>query len=87
MKSVKELMEELGFNKNGSDETQKAFIKHLIREANRLNPNYKSSDVTTSVKHKNIKTEIQHSKSEVKPKKSIPEIQLAFDFEDKKNVS
>lgn len=33
MKKAKELMEQLGFNKNASLEAKKAFIKHLIREA------------------------------------------------------
>ncbi|MBY0386082.1 hypothetical protein K2X05_13065 [bacterium] len=33
MKKAKELMEQLGFNKNASFEAKKAFIKHLIKEA------------------------------------------------------
>jgi hypothetical protein len=36
MRSIKELMEEMGFNKDAPVETQKAFIKHLIASANQL---------------------------------------------------
>lgn len=34
MKSIGEIMAELGFNPKGSTEVQKAFIKHLINQAN-----------------------------------------------------
>lgn len=34
MRSLGELMEELGFNKDASFEAKKAFIKHLIKAAN-----------------------------------------------------
>lgn len=34
MKKMAELMEELGFRPDGSDEVKKAFIKNLIRQAN-----------------------------------------------------
>lgn len=33
MKKAKELMEQLGFNKNASYEAKKAFIKYFIKEA------------------------------------------------------
>jgi len=33
MKKMAEIMEELGFRPEGSDEVKKAFIKNLIREA------------------------------------------------------
>lgn len=33
MRRIGEIMEDLGFDKNGSVETQKAFIKHLIKAA------------------------------------------------------
>lgn len=33
MKKAAEIMEELGFRPEGSDEVKKAFIKNLIREA------------------------------------------------------
>ena len=33
MRRIGEIMEDLGFNKEGSVETQKAFIKHLIKAA------------------------------------------------------
>jgi hypothetical protein len=38
MRSIKELMEEMGFNKDAPIETQKAFIKHLIASAQELRP-------------------------------------------------
>lgn len=34
MKKIGELMEELGFDENGSDAVKKAFIKNLIKTAN-----------------------------------------------------
>ena len=33
MKKMAEIMEELGFNPDGSDEVKKAFIKNLIKQA------------------------------------------------------
>lgn len=38
MRSMKEIMEEMGFNKDAPTETQKAFIKHLIASAQQLRP-------------------------------------------------
>lgn len=38
MKSLKELMKELGFNPNAPTNSQKAFIKNLIRSAHDLSP-------------------------------------------------
>jgi hypothetical protein len=35
---MKELMEEMGFNKEAPTETQKAFIRHLIASAQQLSP-------------------------------------------------
>lgn len=34
MRSIGDLMKEMGFNKDAPMETQKAFIRHLIRAAN-----------------------------------------------------
>jgi hypothetical protein len=34
MRSIGELMKDMGFNKDAPVETQKAFIRHLIRAAN-----------------------------------------------------
>jgi len=33
MQSLKKIMQEMGFNKDSSPETQKAFIKHLLMSA------------------------------------------------------
>lgn len=33
MKKVGQLMEDLGFNKNGSDSAKEAFIKYLIKQS------------------------------------------------------
>lgn len=35
MRQISEIMEELGFNKEAPEGAQKAFIKNLIKEANR----------------------------------------------------
>lgn len=37
MKSVGDIMKEMGFNKDAPVETQKAFIKHLIKQATGAN--------------------------------------------------
>lgn len=38
MKSIGEIMKEMGFNPNSSIETQKSFFKHLFKDANLNNP-------------------------------------------------
>lgn len=38
MKSIKQIMEEMGFNKNAPVGLQKAFIRHLISAANQVAP-------------------------------------------------
>ena len=38
MRSMGELMRELGFNKDAPEESQKAFIRHLIKAAAETNP-------------------------------------------------
>jgi hypothetical protein len=38
MKSVGEILTELGFNKDAPLETQKAFVRHLIKQAETLKP-------------------------------------------------
>ncbi|MCX7978345.1 MAG: hypothetical protein N2578_05020 [Bdellovibrionaceae bacterium] len=34
MKRIGEIMEEMGFNKQGSEEAKKAFVKYLLRVSN-----------------------------------------------------
>ena len=41
MKKVAKLMEELGFKESGSDEVKKAFVKNLINQAAKLEPQTK----------------------------------------------
>ena len=74
MRSLKSLMEELGFNKEASYESQKAFVKHLIASAERVNP----TKVQFSPPTQSIKSMTE----------SIPEtLQLEFDFSEDKRVS
>ena len=76
MKSVKELMVELGFDKTGSEDTQKAFIKHLIKEAARAE----------SLRAENPIREEQKVVPQYKAPYKEPE-QLSFNLPNAKRVS
>ena len=67
MKKVGQLMQELGFNKDGSDSAKEAFIKYLIKQSTGV-------DVQTPTEKKLIAAN---------PKQVVnfPK-QLAFDFDD-----
>jgi hypothetical protein len=86
VKSAKEIMAELGFDKSGSEETQKAFYRHLVREANRLNPDYKLSAAPKNSKYSNSQTQNQSMSQNQRLKETV-EVQLSFDLEEKKQVS
>jgi hypothetical protein len=47
VRRIGDLMKDLGFNKDSSVETQKAFIKHLIEAANRASPQIPKEKVET----------------------------------------
>lgn len=47
MRRIGDLMKDLGFDKNGSVETQKAFIKHLIQAAQVSQIDRKSKKIET----------------------------------------
>lgn len=74
MKSLKEIMSEMGFNPNAPIDTQKAFFRHLAKEASK-NPDL-SRETTEAHAQK------EHSKT--------AGVQLEFDLifkNDKKQVS
>ena len=81
MKKVGEIMREMGFNKESSEDTQKAFIKYLLRVANKN----KHVPEPAPDLHSNEPDEWQemkiHSRGHAHPDQKIkqPE-QLAFDF-------
>ncbi len=78
MRSLKDLMAELGFNKNAPEESQKAFIKHLISAANKAD----------AARSNQIKCEISHKEqTKIKTKVQFSEEQLAFEFPEDKRVS
>ncbi len=81
VKSVKELMEELGFNKEASFDVQKAFIKHLINAANQTAP---KTNVESRLKKSSTNVEKKSITRETKEEKNT---QLEFDFSDTKRVS
>lgn len=70
MKKVGKLMEDLGFNKNGSDSAKEAFIKYLIKQST-------GHDVITPSE----KRAIQDNPQKIV---SFPR-QLAFDFTDEES--
>jgi len=70
MKKVGKLMEDLGFNKNGSDSAKEAFIKYLIKQST-------GHDVITPSE----KRAIQDNPQKIV---NFPR-QLAFDFSDEES--
>ena len=72
MRSMKELMQEMGFNKEAPLDAQKAFIKHLIAAANQTSP--KVEPIQTQVPKKDEKPVTQWE-------------QLEFVFSEDKRVS
>lgn len=90
MKKVGEIMKEMGFNKESSEETQKSFIKYLLRVANKnkhVPESFFSAESQEQDEWQELKT---HSKGY---KKAEPvavqqkQEQLAFPFLDKKEDS
>ncbi|MCB0350922.1 MAG: hypothetical protein KDD38_07050 [Bdellovibrionales bacterium] len=72
MKSIKQLMEEMGFNPNAPLSLQKAFIRHLIASANETAPPKEEIKPATSP---NERTKLETS------------VQLEFEFPEDKRVS
>lgn len=77
MKKVGEIMKEMGFNAESSEATQKAFIKYLLRVANRG----KHVPERTSSEDDEWQELKLHSKNHKKPE----EKQLSFAFIEKKS--
>ena len=57
MKSLKQVMEEMGFNKKAPIESQKAFFNHLIGKANIQKQTSKKSQVKTKAQPDNSQLE------------------------------
>lgn len=79
MQSLKEIMEELGFNVDASESSKKAFIKHLISAA-------QSNNVTHQKSLKNVKQN-QSTRIETQSADKSEAQQLEFDFSADKRVS
>lgn len=80
MKKIGEIMKEMGFQKDSSTETQKAFIKYLIRVANKnrrplLELESNEPDQWSELNTINNQENVNKALSEAKP----PE-QLSFEF-------
>ena len=94
MRSIGELMKELGFNPESSVDAQKAFIKNLVEAAAATNP--APTPIHIGVPMPKAEDEIPYKEyvnhaAPVKLKKSQP-VQLEFDFtspkaDDSKKVS
>jgi uncharacterized protein YaeQ len=78
MRSMKEIMEEMGFNKDAPLESQKAFVKHLIAAANAAD-NRQKFPQTLSQKNK--------VEAAVKTNTKQEDRQLSFDLPEDKRVS
>ena len=80
MKKIEEIMEELGFNKNSSLDTGKAFVKNLIKAANEQNP---PSQITqASVRRLDVHMHKKDLKQRIEELKKVQEKeqQLSFDL-------
>lgn len=75
MKRLGELMQEMGFRPDASEETKKAFLKNLIRQA-----------AGTTTLPQIGRARFERSMHETIPKSEATEVaeQLSFVFEDKK---
>ncbi len=85
MKSIKEIMSELGFNADAPLDTQKAFFKNLVAAANATAPfsQHKTQIIPTMVEKKASEPTPAPIKKQKTP---VPE-QLAFDFASINRVS
>lgn len=72
MKKIGQLMQDLGFNKNGSDSAKEAFIKYLIKQSTGI-----------SVQTPNEKRIVQENPQKIV---TFPK-QLEFDFIESENDS
>lgn len=77
MQRIGDLLKELGFNKDAPLETQKAFVKHLIRAAN--NSNVAPLPATSPVLKEKIETAIE--KPAAKQLSFDPDV-LGFSYHD-----
>lgn len=87
MKKIGEIMKEMGFQKDSSTETQKAFIKYLIRVANKnrrpvLELESDEPDVWTELKTVGNQAGVNKALDGIKSEQ--PE-QLSFQFQDEKS--
>jgi hypothetical protein len=85
MKSLNEIMAELGFKKDAPIETQKAFIKHLIQSA-QVEVQRSEPVAVTSVPAEAASTE-KTSRSRKKQTKEQSKEQLQFNFDEVDRVS
>ncbi len=90
MKKVGEIMKDMGFNSESSEETQKAFIKYLLRVANK-NKHVPEPFFSAESQEQDEWQELKiHSKGHKKDEKSAvqqKQEQLSFPFLDKKEGS
>lgn len=89
MKKIGDIMKEMGFQKDSSEQTQKAFIKYLIRVANKncqplLELESEEPDQWQELKTTSNQHEVDQALSGKKP---APPEQLSFQFgEEKKSL-
>ena len=76
MKSVGDIFKELGFNKDASLDTQKAFLKHLISAANASTQNFSAKQQVATQSPVEVVTQEKNTGQ-----------QLEFDFSGSKRVS
>ena len=82
MQSAKKILADLGFNKDASLETQKAFLKHLVAAANQTRPiPMATPEVKTSTLGQNFEAAQPKEAAHVSNEKGV---QLEFDFSDNK---
>jgi hypothetical protein len=81
MQSLKEILDQMGFNKDASIDTQKAFLKHLVSSANQTRPK------PMPAKHSGGTQDLKPQAVAVATETSQGQAQLEFNFDEDKRVS
>lgn len=84
MKKIGEIMKEMGFQKDSSEQTQKAFIKYLIRVANKNRQPLLELESDEPDQWSELKT----ISNQIQVNEALAPEQLSFDFapEEKKSL-
>ncbi|MFK8137365.1 MAG: hypothetical protein AB8E15_03300 [Bdellovibrionales bacterium] len=87
MKQIGQLMEELGFNKDGSDEVKKAFVKHLISEVSQQNATAQVYDLSSKKSKAALAGSHISDTRFAKKKHTTAMVQMSFNLDEDKKLA